>query len=139
MPNFHKSIRKLYIKITQLDKMEVEKYVLNILKSYELKTRYGELQIEAFENSILNPTTKLKTNKEEEIYEQVLKNKSKKYRTLVRYQYKIEQLREQGVSYQNIAKYINSHRASNLQIKYCKIYIYRYCKKNHPIKNSLNE
>ncbi len=129
MPNFHKSIKKLFIKSSNVSKKELEIYISNILKSYEIKCRYGEKKLVAFENSILNSTLTFHSTKEEAIDEQVRKNKSKKYRTLVRYEWKIKELRNHGMSYENISKYINSHRSSNLRIKYNKIYIYRFCKK----------
>ncbi len=112
-----------------MSKKELEKYISQILKSYELKCRYGEQKLVSIEGSILNPTLKLNQKKEEGIKEQTLKNRSKKYRTLVRYEWKIKELRNQAVSYENISKYINSHRASNLRIKYNKIYIYRFCQR----------
>jgi hypothetical protein len=112
-----------------MTKKELQIYISNLLRSYELKCKYGEPKLVSFENSILNPTLKLNTNKEERVYDQVLKNKSRKYRTLVRYEFKLREMRKQNISYEKIVKYLNSHKLSNQKIKYNKVYIYRFCQK----------
>lgn len=129
MARFHKLLSKLLSEVTHMTSKNTDERIITILKSYELQTKYGIDRLEAFENSVLNPTLKPNEKKENQIAMNKAKSRSKKIQTLERYKQDIQKFRKQGMSYQGIANYLNSHRVSNKNMKFNKVDISRYFKR----------
>jgi hypothetical protein len=134
--NFHKSIPMLANKIKNAqNKKEANEIIRKVLKSYKIQTQQEEYcisdqELDAFENSILNPSLDFKTDvKEERLL--LKKSKSKKFMFLFKYEELIKIFRSNGASMQKIASYFNSHRTpkkGRVRILINKMDISRYCK-----------
>lgn len=108
--NFHKSIPVLAKKIEEAkNKDEAIKIVEELLNSYHIQTESGIRRLDAFENSILNPSLKFKRNILEK-HKILKKGKWKKFLFLFRYEELIKKFKSGGASQSQIAKYLNSHR-----------------------------
>lgn len=118
MPNFHKSINCLNEDIKVLNKKDTENKMREILNSFLQQNKYGIPLLEAFENSIYNPSIKENMKKEKEILKQSKKVKSKKYALLLRYKTTIFDLKKAKNGSRKIAKYLNSHKLINIKVSH---------------------
>jgi len=108
--NFHKSIPALAKKVEEAkNKDEAIKVVAELLNSYHIQIDSGIRHLDAFENSILNPSLKFKRNIMEK-HKLIKKGKGKKFLFLFRYEELIRKFKSGGSSQNEIAKYLNSHR-----------------------------
>lgn len=115
-------------RVEEMTEMQAQEELGRLLESYELQLRYGAKdKLIAFSNSIYTPTIKKNEEKEKDIAEQKKKNKHIKYRTTCRYENDIKMMREQGSSYENIAKLLNREKVHKKNY-YNKTYIFRFCK-----------
>jgi hypothetical protein len=132
--NFHKSIPVLYTNIyNSKSKKEANEIIKKLLKSFKIQINAGVNELDAFENSIMNPSFIMNTNKEE--LTRLLKlNKSTKFMFLFRYEECIKTLKSGGSSMEKIAKYLNAHktpkrkRPGEEKISINKMDISRFCK-----------
>lgn len=118
MPNIHKCITKLLEEIKTLNKKESEEKMTEILISFLLQNKYGIPLLEAFENSIYNPSKRENQKKEKEILKQKKRIKSQKYALLLRYKSTISDLAKAGNGSRKIAKYLNSHKFVNTTVSH---------------------
>ena len=99
-----------------------------LLNSFELQIKYGcDSKLTALSNSIYTPTFKQNEQKEAALKEQKKKLKYKKYRTALRHENSINQMRKDGSSYQQIASYLNQYIVHKRNY-FNKMYIHRFCK-----------
>jgi hypothetical protein len=132
--NFHKSIPILYTNIYNAKtKKEANEIIKQLLKSFKIQIDAGVNSLDAFENSIMNPSLKMNIDKEE--LARLLKlNKSKKFMFLFRYEDSIKILKSGGSSMEKIANYLNAHktpkrrRPGQDKISINKMDISRFCK-----------
>lgn len=118
MPNIHKSTDKLLQKIMSLNKQDAEKKMTEILSSFLQQNKYGIPILEAYENSIYNPSLKENLKKEQELFNQKKRVKSKKYALLLRYKSTISDLIKAGNGSRKISKYLNSYKLVNEMISH---------------------
>lgn len=123
-----KAIEVLYNRILDKNEAESQEEMMLILKSFELQIKYGcDSKLTAFSNSIYTPTLKQNEHKEAALKEQKKKLTHAKYRTALRHEDKIKQMRKDGSSYQQIASYLNQYIVHKRNY-FNKMYIHRFCK-----------
>ena len=118
MPNIHKSIDKLLEEIKPLNKQKTELKMTEILTSFIQQNKYGISILEAFENSIYNPSMKENQKIEKEIFKQKKRVKNKKHALLLRYRSTISDLIKAGNGSRKIAKYLNSYKLVNMTVSH---------------------
>ena len=123
-----KAIETLFNQISAQTEAEAQAEMMIILKSFEIQIKYGcDNKLTAFSNSIYTPTLKQNELKEAEIKEQKKKLTFPKYRTALRHENLINQMRKDGSSYQQIAAYLNQyivHKRNYFNRKFME----RFCK-----------
>ncbi len=128
MIKIKKAIEVFYNRISDKTEREVQEEIMILLTSFELQIKYGcENKLIAFSNSVYTPTCKQNEKKEAAQKRQKKRVKFKKYRTALRHENIINQMRKDGSSYQQIASYLNQyivHKRSYFN----KMYIFRFCK-----------
>lgn len=106
--NFHKSIPILYTRVfNSKNKKEANEIIKSLLHSYHIQIEAGINRLDAFDNSIMNPSVKDKNINEKELLQ---KTKNPKFLFLFKNEECIQMLRKGGVSLENVAKYLNSHK-----------------------------
>jgi len=124
-----KAIEVLNNRISHKTEAEAQEEIMIILKSFELQIRYGcDSKLTALLNSIYTPTHHEKEQLEVTIKEQKKKLKFKKYRTALRHENLIKEMRKNASSYQQIAIYLNQYIVHKHQY-FNRKYIERFCKK----------
>lgn len=109
--NVKKSISILSERILSKTEAEAKEELLIVLNSFEMQIRYGALdKTTAFANSIYTPTTKKNEEKEISIEEQKKRVRSAKYRTFLKHEDSIIEMRDNRVTLDGIAKYLNSFK-----------------------------
>lgn len=108
--NFHKSISELYKKVYNAKtKKEANEIVEKLLFSYHIQIEAGINQLNALENSILNPSFEAKKKNKQEVSFLKL-NKNHKFLFLFKNEECIKTLKSGGASLEKIAKYLNSYK-----------------------------
>ncbi|RLA84015.1 MAG: hypothetical protein DRG78_02580 [Epsilonproteobacteria bacterium] len=126
--NIHNTINLIISDISALTNKEALVYFTKTLNSYSVQINNGIGQLEAFNNAVHAPTRKVNVQKQQE-QEHIKKiAKNKKYRTLARYQDIVVEQRAISVSYEKIAKYLNSHKIMRQDFTFNRQYIYEFCK-----------
>lgn len=114
--NFHKSIPVLAKKVEEAkNKDEAIKVVEEFLKSYHYQTDMGIKKLNAFENSILNPTLKFDTRLAKKIVNLKKIKQSRKKMFLYKHHELIVKLKSDGATLSQIAKYLNRHKTPRVE------------------------
>lgn len=131
MANFKKSIEKLSQKLNEMTYKESNEYMEIILLSYEMQLNKFD-QLTAFNQSLNNPSTKVMTKKRANHEDKYLsmRKRSKAFSLFSNNVNLIKELQSKGRSYQEIATYLNMHRANaTKEVSFTKQTVYKYINK----------